>query len=353
MVEESPDLQIRQSVLALSEIHTSLGTHPRAGVDGVVVASYAAQMVAGAKFPPIVVFYDGTSYILADGFHRLFAAQRVGLVAIEAEIRRGTSKDALWYAVGAMNRTVSMRLKGREADRFHAVEMVLRTWPDLSSRVIGEHMGWQHRSVARLRQEMSERLNLPGTVRGKDGSLYPARQLKKPRAVDEHPHYQLVADLLKAGTPSGEVANIAHVRWSYVAAVRRHLGLGTKLKTADAVDERRREVLRLAGEGWASRQIAETMELTAEHVRKILKTARVNSVGDKAISGTKKFDSNRVLERLSMDATMLLEGVDLIDYSKLDKGRVPEWLDTLKDARRQLLVFIRRLTKETGNEGEA
>jgi hypothetical protein len=33
----------------------------------------------GAKFPPVVVFFDGTNHWLGDGFHRTCAAEVAGL----------------------------------------------------------------------------------------------------------------------------------------------------------------------------------------------------------------------------------------------------------------------------------
>ena len=33
-------------------------------------------MVEGAEFPPLIVFFDGATYWLADGFHRYYGAQR-------------------------------------------------------------------------------------------------------------------------------------------------------------------------------------------------------------------------------------------------------------------------------------
>ena len=56
-----------------SQIRQDGGTQPRAEIWQDVVDDYAEQMTAGATFPPIVVFYDGTHYWLADGFHRLAA----------------------------------------------------------------------------------------------------------------------------------------------------------------------------------------------------------------------------------------------------------------------------------------
>jgi hypothetical protein len=35
----------------------------------VVVQNYADALEEGANFPPVTLFYDGSAYWLADGFH--------------------------------------------------------------------------------------------------------------------------------------------------------------------------------------------------------------------------------------------------------------------------------------------
>jgi ParB-like chromosome segregation protein Spo0J len=52
-------------------------------------------MAAGAKFPPVVVFHGGRKYWLADGFHRVDAAEAAGLDKILAEVRKGERRDWL------------------------------------------------------------------------------------------------------------------------------------------------------------------------------------------------------------------------------------------------------------------
>jgi hypothetical protein len=49
--------------------------------------------------PPVVAFRTEQGLILADGYHRVAAAQARGLDSIEAEIRHGSAHDALRYAV--------------------------------------------------------------------------------------------------------------------------------------------------------------------------------------------------------------------------------------------------------------
>lgn len=47
------------------------------------------------RLPPVVVFDTPEGRLLADGFHRLAAAERLGRPEIEAEVRTGTRDDAL------------------------------------------------------------------------------------------------------------------------------------------------------------------------------------------------------------------------------------------------------------------
>lgn len=47
----------------------------------------------GEVFPPVVVRYDGESYWLQDGFHRIAAMVYVGREDIEAEVIPGTLAD--------------------------------------------------------------------------------------------------------------------------------------------------------------------------------------------------------------------------------------------------------------------
>ena len=78
-----------------------------------------------AELPPVVAFRTEQELILADGYHRVAAAQARGLDSIEAEIRHGSAHDALRYAatIGAKQRGVSQqevlrRLRQRSDDRW-------------------------------------------------------------------------------------------------------------------------------------------------------------------------------------------------------------------------------------------
>ena len=88
-------------ILNLDEIRIDGGTQPRIAIDEKTVADYAELLAAGTEFPPAVAFFDGATYWLADGFHRYFANKRIKCDYLQAEIHKGTQRDAVLYSVGA------------------------------------------------------------------------------------------------------------------------------------------------------------------------------------------------------------------------------------------------------------
>ena len=141
-------------MLRLEQIHTDGGTQPRAQMDWTVVADYAADMGNGATFPPVVVFYDGSDYWLADGFHRVEAAKSLGLIEIAADVRPGTLEDAKWYSYSA-NKLHGLRRSNEDKKR--AVEAALAH--PYASRHSGEeiarHCGVSNATISRYRNSIS------------------------------------------------------------------------------------------------------------------------------------------------------------------------------------------------------
>ena len=54
-----------------------------------------------------------------------------------------------------------------------------------------------------------------------------------------------------------------------------------------------------------------------------------------------------------MDAENLTADVHLIDFSALDRAQIADWLDSLTQSRVKLGAFIKRLTQEQKQHGEA
>ena len=131
--------------LPLESIRTDGGTQIRWCIEESDVKRYAADMETGVKFPPVVVFYDGETYWLADGFHRVFAGRELGKKTIECTVKKGTLRDAMLYACGA---NTKHGLPRKNEDKRQAVETLLGDdeWSKWSNReiakrcAVGEHL---------------------------------------------------------------------------------------------------------------------------------------------------------------------------------------------------------------------
>ena len=140
--------------LTLKEIRTDGGTQPRSWINPDIVTEYADDMTEGAQFPPVTVFYDGSDYWLADGFHRVAAAKKIDMITIAADVKQGSQRDAVLFSVG-VNATHGFRR--RNSDKRRAVEVLLRDseWAGWSDSEIGRKCVVHHSTVARIRAELS------------------------------------------------------------------------------------------------------------------------------------------------------------------------------------------------------
>ncbi|RCJ20104.1 hypothetical protein A6S26_05130 [Nostoc sp. ATCC 43529] len=147
-------LKIEASKIQLANIKLDGGTQSRAGINQQVVGEYAVAWRDGAKFPAIIVFYDGENYWLADGFHRCISAKQANLAEIEADIRQGTRRDAVLYSVGANS---SHGLRRTNEDKRRAIQTLLGDdeWKQWSDREIARRCGVHHDTVGRIRGELA------------------------------------------------------------------------------------------------------------------------------------------------------------------------------------------------------
>lgn len=124
---------------------------------------YAEEMAKGAIFPPVIVFHDGQTHWLADGFHRVAAAEQAGLDVVNCEIREGTFRDAMLYSVGT---NATHGLQRTNYDKHRAVETLTEDpeWSQWSNREIARRCAVSHtfvqnfkNTLATLASERSER----------------------------------------------------------------------------------------------------------------------------------------------------------------------------------------------------
>jgi hypothetical protein len=153
--------------LSLDLIRTDGGTQPRAEINPAMVAEYAEAMSDGAIFPPVTVFFDGSRYWLADGFHRFHAAIKNMADEIDAEVRQGTNRDAVLCSLGA-NAAHGMRRTNE--DKRRAVERLLNDpeWGKWSNYEIAKKAAVSEYFVRSLRSNRSE--NEPRTFTTKYGT---------------------------------------------------------------------------------------------------------------------------------------------------------------------------------------
>jgi len=141
-------------VLAIDAIRADGGTQSRAQMYQSVVSDYADLIAGGATFPPIVAFYDGSDYWLADGFHRHAAHVSLGLVEIDTVIRQGSRREAILYSVGA---NASHGLRRTNDDKRRAVLTLLNDdeWVQWSDREVARKCGVSNRFVSNIRPSVN------------------------------------------------------------------------------------------------------------------------------------------------------------------------------------------------------
>ena len=175
------------STLPLVSLRRDGGTQVRAEMNRETVDAYAEALAEGVTFPPVVVFFDGKDHWLADGFHRVLAHEKAGLTDILADVRDGSKRDALLFAVGA---NATHGLARTNKDKRRAVEILLRDeeWAGKSDSWIAERAAVDHKTVTRVRAD----LGIPKSAErtGKDGRTINTAGIGKAKSVqsvDETP----------------------------------------------------------------------------------------------------------------------------------------------------------------------
>ena len=91
--------------MKLNQLTIDGGTQSRVKIIQEAVDEYAESLKGGARFPPVLAYYDGIKYYLTDGYHRYFAHQKAGIKDIEVQVVNGTLRDAILrsFSVNAEN----------------------------------------------------------------------------------------------------------------------------------------------------------------------------------------------------------------------------------------------------------
>ena len=181
--------------IAINTIRRDGGTQMRVAINEEAVVAYAERMEFGDVFPEVIVFYDGASHWLADGFHRVAARERLSAMCVaerhpwsfvEAQVISGDRNDAIAFAIKA-NRNNGLRRTN--ADKHMAVRAALAhpKMRGMSDRDIASEVGVSHEMVRSCRQVSTvdtsssvknhKAINTPTDKRmGADGKFYPPKQ---------------------------------------------------------------------------------------------------------------------------------------------------------------------------------
>lgn len=199
--------------LELKVIRIDGGTQSRVELNNTTVEEYSEAMADGASFPPVVVFFDGASYWLADGFHRYFGADQAGLECIAADVRNGTQADAQLFSFGVNS---DHGLRRSNADKRKAVTGALQhpiscKWSD---RQIAKHCGVSDRMVNGVRADLSAKnsqidssrtVTRNGTTYTQDTARIGKMLAQKPIPKIAQPTFETKPDAPQDNTASADV----------------------------------------------------------------------------------------------------------------------------------------------------
>jgi hypothetical protein len=172
--------------LNIADIRIDGGTQIRKQLNQDKVDEYAQQMDDGVVFPPITVFFDGSSNWLASGFHRLFGEKKRGSATIKAIVKNGTTEDATLFALGDNKHGLNMTAE----DYRRSIEIMLKhpKWSEWSNIKIAEWIGTSAMTVGRVKKERNIKPAETVTYvdkHGKEAKMKTANLGKKPKPAEK------------------------------------------------------------------------------------------------------------------------------------------------------------------------
>lgn len=171
--------------LAISQISIDPALQPR--VDGIDTAHVRELQDVLETCPPVRVVKSGNGYVLVDGFHRLAAAQNLGLEKIAAEILELKPDDDLFALAFALNAAHGRPLT--LSDRRAYAAKLLQAHPDLSDREVGRRCGVMQPTIAKVREDLEKKATIPVVTEriGRDGQKYTVPPKKPPKPGHSEP----------------------------------------------------------------------------------------------------------------------------------------------------------------------
>lgn len=346
--------------LPLALLRTDPGIQPRAAMSTALIHEYIGALKAGAEMPPIVAFYDGAVYWVADGFHRVAAAKAAGLDVFPVELHQGTQRDAVLYSVGS---NATHGLRRTHDDKRRAVTTLLRDpeWVQWSNPVIAEKCKVGVNFVARMRHLVAPASASATTRRyinqyGDEGVMNITGLPRRRNEIDKEKR-ERVSALVRDGWRTKDIKAELRVSGDLIADVRRQMEVvdpppqdGRSYKP---FAQRAADIRTLVAQGYTVTQVAAKLGIGEESVVKLAQRAEIDLTAVSGNRKTRRHDSDRIMDHVVMDAENLTADVGLIDMASLNRQKLGAWVDGLKSANRALGRLIARLKMEMeGAHGE-
>jgi hypothetical protein len=179
----TPEKPMKPIPVNLSDLTLDETLQCRASIDPATVEEYAIRMDEGDIFPAPVAFSDGSTLLVADGFHRVLAARKSGMACLLIDVRKGNRMDALRHAITS---NTAHGLPRSNADKRRSVEVALKEFADLSDRAIADMCRVSQPLVGTVRREL--KTIITSSRLGKDGKR---RKLPKRTTDTEGPDNDL------------------------------------------------------------------------------------------------------------------------------------------------------------------
>ena len=148
-------------MIPLRQITTDQELQSRVRTCQRTVREYTDEMSrSDNQFPPLVAYFDGKHFWLADGLHRFLAAKQLKWAEIACEVKNGGKEDAIWYSCSANK---SHGLRRTSDDKAKAIKTALKHQKghELADNLIAIHVGVDSKTVKKYRNWLEATSEIP------------------------------------------------------------------------------------------------------------------------------------------------------------------------------------------------
>jgi hypothetical protein len=129
-------------------------------------------------------------------------------------------------------------------------------------------------------------------------------------------------------------------RANVVRKVRKQDGPTTRDQRADLI-------VKLANQGYSSRQMPAKVGVSEEWIRQTARDYGIEIPADRSVGGTRRINSTQVVVNTATALEGLLAGIELVDFGDLDLDEASQWAASLTDSTKKLARFAQQIRKAT------